>query len=204
MAETPPGGPSYGQSASGFPGAPGQFSGAPGGPPSWPLSAPRGASRALTFISLGISVIATVLAIVGWFRPTHTAPTAASASPSTPTYTSEQVNVAKTNVCDAYALVKKVVSGNTHRVNPIPGDRVGDLATGIYAPVSLYDSGDYLSRSLLDNLAAPGDLAESVKSFSKNLFKLAMADLASDSDSALDSIRHQLDSDVTTIDGLCK
>jgi hypothetical protein len=202
MAETPPGGPSYGQGTSGFPGAPGQFSGAQSGPPSWPASPPRGASRLLTFVSLGISVIATVLAIVGWFRPTPTV--APAAGPGGPTYTEQQTADARHDVCDAYASAKKVISGNTHRANPVPGDQIGDLATGIYAPVSLYDSGDYLLRILSDNPATPGDLVKPLEAFGKKLFKLAMADLAGDPDSTLDSIRHQLDSDVTTIDSFCK
>jgi hypothetical protein len=164
MAETPPGGPSYGQSASGFPGAPGQFSGAPGGPPSWPSSAPRGASRLLTFVSLGISVIATVLAIVGWFRPVHTAAPAAGPSGS-PTYTEQQTANAKSDACNAFQTVKK---GTTLQTNlPQTDDPAMANAQATHAQLSLLGGGLYLTATL--DPATPTSLADEIRKLAKTL-----------------------------------
>lgn len=196
MSEQSPSETPFGSGASGFP------TGCGPSPSQWPIPTPPAAFRSSRWPTVVVAVIALLSLAVGlaaFFRPMPQ-----SSSPASPEYTPEQVNSAKTNVCEAYGTVKQVITGNTHRTNPVAGDPVGALATGIYAPVSLYDSGDYLLRSLYDDKAAPEDLAKSIESFGKKLLKLAMVDLAGDPDSARDSLRHELDADVTTIDGLCK
>lgn len=104
MSEKPPGVPSYGQSASGFPAAspaPGPYSS-----PQWPTPAPR-PSRWPTFAALAIALLATVLAIVGWFRPT---PEPVSAQASGPTYSEQQIADAKARACAALDVVNKGVT----------------------------------------------------------------------------------------------
>ncbi len=53
-------------------------------------------------------MIATVLAIVGWFRPTPPPPP--QAHPSTPTYTEQQIADAKAKACAAFEVVNKGVT----------------------------------------------------------------------------------------------
>jgi hypothetical protein len=206
MAETPPGGPSYGQSASGFPGAPGQFSGAPGGPPSWPLSAPRGASRALTYISLGISVIATVLAIVGWFRPTHTAAPAAGPSGG-PTYTEQQISDAKTKACAAFDIVQKSVRLQTGATNP--ADNSGDNpalteAQSANARLSAVAGAIYL-RDHVDP-ATPKEVADAVRELSQSMFDLGEKYLAGgqNADPEITKLRSDGSASATHITELCR
>src|ERR1700744_2492153 len=95
MSENPPSGPVHGYGTSGFPSAPTPtgFHPAPSGPPSWQASPVRAQSRGLTYVTLAIAVVATGLAIVGWFRPSAPAPP--QAHPPAPTYSEQQVADAK-------------------------------------------------------------------------------------------------------------
>jgi hypothetical protein len=93
----------HGQGTSGFPPAPTGFQ---SGPPAWQPAPPKEQSRGLTYVALAVAVIATVLAVVGWFRPTPPPPPPA-AHPSTPTYTEQQIADAKTRACTALDLVNK-------------------------------------------------------------------------------------------------
>ena len=68
MSEYPPSGPSAAHGPSGYPAAPTGFPGAAAGSPAWP-SPSRGPSRWPTFLALALAVVASGLAIVGWFRP---------------------------------------------------------------------------------------------------------------------------------------
>ncbi len=101
MSDHPPSGPTSAHGASGYPGPPAGFPGAPAGTPPWSPPPPRGPSRWLTFLALAIAVIATGLAIVGWFRPSLPPPAAA------PTYTEQQISDAKARACAAFDVVKK-------------------------------------------------------------------------------------------------
>jgi hypothetical protein len=201
MAETPPGGPSYGQSASGFPGAPGQFSGAPGGPPSWPSSAPRGASRLLTFVSLGISVIATVLAVVGWFRPVHTA-APATPSPAEPTYTEQQIADAKTKTCAAFEVVNKGISLQT---NGADSDNPALVqAEAANARLSTISGGWYLKARL--EKGTPSDLSAAIQHLSDVLLDLGANYLAGakDSDPSQAAMKSEGNAAFAQVGQLCK
>jgi len=92
---------------SGFPSAPTGFQ---SGPPTWQPAPPKGQSRGLTYVALAIAVIATVLAIVGWFRPTPPPP---PSHPSAPTYTEQQIADAKARACGALNLVNKAAIQNS-------------------------------------------------------------------------------------------
>jgi hypothetical protein len=107
MSENPPSGPFHGHAVSGFPSAtpPTGFNPAPGGPPPWQAAPPRGQSgRGLTYAALATALLAAVLAIVGWFRPS---PPPAPAHPTAPTYSEQQIADAKTRACTALDLVNK-------------------------------------------------------------------------------------------------
>ncbi len=165
MSEYPPSGPHYGPGASGFPA--GHAPTPSTGMTQWPSQQP-GPPRYGRWPALAALVIALVGVVAGvsaWFRPIPS--NNLSTAPPTLAYTAQQADDAKSTVCDAYSTVNKVVTANTHRTNPAPGDEVGSLATGIYGPVSLYDGGDYLLRMLDDEPATLQDLAKSIKSLSK-------------------------------------
>ena len=143
MSEHPPSGASHGPGASGFPSPPTEFPGAQGGPPPWPPMPPRGPSRWPTFLALAIAVIATGLAIVGWFRPTppHPAPHAAE-----PTYTEQQISDAKTRACKAFELVDKGVTLQTN--GEASSDAAMAKAQGANARLAQYRAGWYLKARL--------------------------------------------------------
>jgi hypothetical protein len=111
MSESPPNGPPLPSRAAGFPTSPGQFPDAAVIPPSWPSTPPRGQSRTLTFVALGIALVATGLAIVGWFRPSPPPP---ASSAATPTYTEQQVSEAKRGTCEAFSVVNKGITLQTN------------------------------------------------------------------------------------------
>jgi hypothetical protein len=151
----PSGGPPYLQGAGGFP-APQAPSGYPGPPgsPSWPPAPPRRPSQWLTFVTLAIALIATGLAIVGWFRPPQPAPPPRAA---TPTYTEQQISDAKTRACNAFEVVQK---GTTLQTNlPQTDDPAMANAQATHAQLSLGTGGWYL-RDHLDPATPPSVAAE--------------------------------------------
>ena len=105
MSENPPSRPVPAPGTSGFPAAPTGFPGAPTGTPPWPPAPPR-PSRWLTFVALAIGLIATGLAIVGWFRPPLPAAPPHSGAPS---YTEQQIADARTRACAAVDTTHKGV-----------------------------------------------------------------------------------------------
>ncbi len=127
MSENPPSGAMHGHGASGFPPAPTGFQ---PGPPAWQPAPPKGQSRGLTYVALAVAVVATVLAIVGWFRPT---PPPAPAQAAAPTYSEQQIADAKTKACTAFELVDKGVvlqTGGETRARANQRSRDGRSAGG--------------------------------------------------------------------------
>lgn len=171
MSANPPSGPSVPFGTGGFQAPPSQSPGVAGGPPAWSVP-PRGQSRALTLVALGISVVATVLGIVGWFRPT--AASAPATQPAGPTYTEQQINDARTRVCSAFDLVLKGINLQTHgQPSEEPGMRKAQAVSG---QLSLAAGGWYL-RDHIDP-ATPGDLATSARKTSQVLLDLGANALA--------------------------
>jgi hypothetical protein len=148
-------------------------------------------------------LIAVAAAIAAWLRPLPETKT--PSAPPAPTVTEQQISDAKAHVCDAYKIVSKSVEGNTHRTNPVPGDAIGALATGVYEPLAAYTGGDYLLDRLAAEPATPTELANSIKSLGNTLKKIAMVDLAGEPDSVRNPLRDAINADFATIDkGLCK
>ena len=170
MPEHPPSGASHGPGASGFPSPPTEFPGAQGGPPPWPSAPPRGLSRWPTFLALAIAVIATGLAIVGWFRPTPPPP---APHPAEPTYTQQQISDAKARACKAFEVVQKGVRLQTGAGNPSPesGDNAAMIeAQAANARLSVLGGAWYL-RDHLDP-AAPSEIATTVRRLSDSMSDL--------------------------------
>lgn len=151
---------------------------------------------------LVITLIAVAAAVAAWLRPLPEAKT--SSAPPALTFTEQQVADAKTNVCDAYQIVYKMVSSNTSRTNPMPGDQIGSLATEVYGVLALYEGGDYLLDRLAAEPATTSELAKPVKSLGETLKRFGVIALAGEPESVRNHLRHSVDADSATIDGLCK
>jgi len=162
----------------------------------------RRPSRWPTLAVLVIALIGVAVGIVGWFRPvSHNdhQPT-----PTAPTYTDQQIADAKASICAAYNLAKNEVFDNTHRPNPGEGGEIGQLAVAANARLAIYAAGPYLLDRLAAEPAAPADLAHAVRSLADTYEETAMRALNNAPDSELDPFRHEIDADITKIDGLCK
>ena len=172
-----------------------------GRPPARPVGAPK-TGQWLPFLTLAIALVGLGVGIGAWLRPI--AGEGEPPVPAAPTYTEEQIAQAKANVCEAYRLVKQVIVSNTHRSNPVPGDAIGDLATGIYGDVSLYQGGDYLLNHLIGEPALPEMLASSATSAARTMKRLAMIDLAGDPDSVRATVHHEVNEQLLHLDELCR
>lgn len=168
MSEQTPGGPSFGQGTSRIPAAsptPGPYF-----PPQW-LTPTSQALRWPTFAALAIALLATALAIVGWFRPM---PRPVSAQASGPAYTDQQIADAKTRACQAFELVRKGVALQT---NPPPNDDPGTAnAQAAHAQLSLVAGADYL-RDRLDP-ATPAPLAKDIRQLAALILDIGVNALA--------------------------
>lgn len=161
MSENPPSEPYQLPGTGGLPISRTGFAGAPGSP-SWPPPPPRGPSRWLTFAALVISVIATGLAVVGWFRPSQTAQRPEAAAP---TFTDQQITDAKNSACAAFETVKK---GTTLQTNlPHTDDPAMANAQATHAQLSLVAGGWYLSQQL--DPATPPQLESEIRKLAKTL-----------------------------------
>ncbi|WP_156751198.1 hypothetical protein [Mycobacterium sp. 1245111.1] len=161
MSEHPPSGPTHGHGTSGFPSAPTGFQ---SGPPAWQPTPPKEQSRGLTYVALAIALIATVLAVVGWFRPTPPPPP--QTHPSTPTYTEQQIADAKARACAAVDLVHKGVAlqSGANKTGGVNADPAIAEAQAANARLSII-SGSWYLRDQLDP-ATPQPIADMVRHLS--------------------------------------
>jgi hypothetical protein len=174
MSEHPPSGPSAAHGSSGYPAAPTGFPRAPVGSHTWP--SPSGApSRWPTFLALALAVIASGLAIAGWFRPAPTAPPPHSTGS---TFTDEQISDARGHACTAFELVNKGVGLETN--GQLGSDPAMQLAQGTNARLTTISSGWYLKARL--EPAAPTDLAAAIRHLSDVLLDLGANYLAAAKD----------------------
>jgi hypothetical protein len=163
MSENPPSGPFPGHAVSGFPSAapPTGFNPAPTGPPPWQAAPPRGQSgRGLTYAALATALIAAVLAIVGWFRPSPPPP---PAHPAAPTYSEQQIADAKTRACTAVDVVHKgvVLQSGANKADAVSADPALAEAQAANARLSIIGGSWYLRDHL--EPATPQPLADTVR-----------------------------------------
>src|ERR1700722_602116 len=154
MSEYPPSGPSAAHGASGYPPLPTGFPGAAAGPPVWP--SPSRSSQWPTFLALALALVASGLAIVGWFRPS---PPPTAPPSKTPTYTEQQIFDAKARSCAAFDTVLKGVTLQTH--GEASDDPAMRKAQAVNGQLSLVAGGGYL-RDHLDP-ATPAQLAAEIR-----------------------------------------
>jgi hypothetical protein len=200
MSEMPPSGPSYGQSASGFPVTPtsaGPYP-VPAGPPPW-SNASSQPSRWLTFATLAIALIGTGLAVVGWYRPTLPPAPTPTTSPS---YTDQQITEAKARSCKAFETVDKGVTLQTN------GDASGDpamaKAQGANARLATISGGWYLKARL--DPATPAELSTAIRHLSEVLLDLGANYEAGvkDDDTAQAALKSETNSTFSRVAELCK
>jgi hypothetical protein len=148
--------------------------------------------RWLTYAALAIALIAAVLAGLACFYPMHNHASVA-----------QQGGDAKVNVCTAYKSAHKSVVVNTHMQSKNPNDAVAELAVATNARLALLGGGAYLRDRLDANTAAPGDLVSAVNSFADTIEQLGINYLSNAGAETQDSLRHDLDSQISQLDKLC-
>jgi hypothetical protein len=140
-----------------------------------------------------VALIAVVLAIVGWFRP--------STGPGS--FTDQQRAAAAAAICKMSASVESAVGINTHRRN-VDGGPAGALAVASNARLALYGGGAYLQNQLTNQPATPDDLADAVSSMGQTLQQLGIGYLADAHDTDLQPLRDDLNSQIQQINDLCQ
>jgi hypothetical protein len=148
--------------------------------------------RWLTYAALALALTGVVLAGLAYFYPAHNHASVA-----------QQGGDAKVNVCTAYKAAHKSVVINTHMQSKNPNDAVADLAVATNARLALIGGGAYLRDRLEANTAAPADLVSAVNSFADTVEQLGINYLSNAGADAQDSLRHDLDSQITQLDKLC-
>jgi hypothetical protein len=202
MSEYPPSGPPAAQRPSGYPAAPTGFPGAAAGSPAWP-SPSRGPSRWPTFLALALALVASGLAIVGWFRPS---PPPATPPSKTSTYTEQQISDARTRVCAAVDTTHKgvVLQSGANKQDAVSSDPA--LAEGQAANARLsIISGSWYLRDHLDP-ATPQPLADTIRHLSAVMLDIGANYLAGarDADQAQSALLSDGDSSFSRALELCK
>jgi hypothetical protein len=154
----------------------------------------------LAMASFAIALVALGVAISSWFRPMpdNKPPLA----PSPPVFTEQQTAEAKAKVCATYEQVHQAVLVNTGRSGG--SDQTAVLGLAANARIALYDGGDYLLRTLVDEPATPSDLAAAVRQLARSYQQLAIDYMAEASQSDTDSALHAGDQPNSTLSAICK
>ena len=84
-----------------------------------------------------------------------------------------------------------------------PNDAVAQLAVATNARLALLGGGAYLRDRLDANTAGPTDLVNAVNTFANTIEQLGINYLSNAGADAQDSLRHDLDSQITQLDELC-
>lgn len=205
MSDTPPSGlppaaPSPGPTPTAGPTG---FSPISGSANSLPLGSgrPQRASFSVALVSLVVALVAVGFAVAAWLRPV---PTAGSSPMSAPAYSDQQIADAKGNVCEAYRLAKHALVVSTHKPDPVAGDESGSLAAAANGRLAVLASAYYLQYRLAEEPAAPVALATAIRSLTSSLMKFGIQALGDQPSSALDPLRHAMDSESANIDRLCE
>jgi hypothetical protein len=162
-------------------------------------SAPR-ASKLPLWIAVAASVLAVVatsVAVVGWFYPHKSASSA-------PTYTDQQVKDAKKHMCETFRLVDHEVVRNSRLKNPPDGGPIGALSVASAARLAFYSGGAFLRDRVSQEPATPPDLAKSLNAMASNLEELAIGYLAGSAEFAMDELRQSLDDKIKATIEMCK
>ena len=93
---------------------------------------------------------------------------------------------------------------NTHLASPGGNDPSGHLAVAANARLALLGGGAYLRDTLAAQSAPPADLAKAVDSLAATIERLGVNYLANAGNDAQVPLRHDLDSEIKTLNKLCE
>lgn len=151
------------------------------------------ASRWVILATSVLALAALVLAALAYFHPPHTGATGAA----------QQGGDAKANLCSAYAAAHNAVVINTHLQNTNPNDPVAELAVATSARLALIGGGTYLKDRLEANTAAPTDVANAINAVANTVEQLGINYLNRAASDAQESLRKDLNSQISAADKLC-
>jgi hypothetical protein len=109
------------------------------------------------------------LAIAGWFLPR---PESKSVTPSTPSYTDEEVAGAKATVCETFEKVRHSVFLNSSRETG--NDHTTEVLVALDARQAFIAGGNFLLTRLDEEPATPPDLAAAVRKIGSIYQELAV------------------------------
>jgi hypothetical protein len=150
-----------------------------------------------TAAALVLAIVATGVAVAGWFYP-H------KSGSSTPTYSDQQTKDAKKHICETFMVVDRAVVRNSRMKNPDNGGPIGALSVASAARLAFYAGGAYLKDRVSQEPATPPDLAKSVNSMASNLEELAIGYLAGAAEFTQDELRQALDDKIKATVEICK
>jgi hypothetical protein len=202
MSENPPAGLPAAHGVSGYPPLPTGFHGTQAGSPAWPSPTHR-PWRWPTFLAPALAVVASGLAIAGWFRPSPSPPP----RPATPTFTEQQVSDAKTRACTAFELVKTgtTLQAQGGEPNTQPSDDPAmRKAQSANARLSLTAGASYLLSHL--DPGTPQPLADGIRKLSSTLMDIGIKYLAGakNADPPQAALLSEGESDITSVTEHCK
>ncbi len=166
-------------------------------PVSHAAPAASGLSRWLPVAALVLAVIATSLAVLGWFYPHKSAS-------AVPTYSDQQTKDAKKHICETFMVVDRAVVRNSRLKNPDNGGPIGALSVATAARQAFFSGGAYLKDRVAQEPATPPDLAKSVNAMAGNLEELAIGYLAGAAEFTQDELRQALDDKIKATVEICK
>lgn len=163
----------------------------------WPPAQPsRGPARWPVIVMFVITLVAVGAAVAAWLRPT---PETKSATPTAPAFSDQQVADAKAKVCAAYWKGQKASSANQTRTGG--DDPNAQLLIAVNMRQVFMASSAYLLKTLVEEPAAPADLAAEAKKLA-DLFQFITLDgLAGDLN---DPAHNAANETGITIQNLCK
>jgi hypothetical protein len=160
-----------------------------------------GASKLLQWVAVAglvLAVIATSLAVAGWFYYPH------KGAAGSGTYSDQQIKDAKKDICDTFTKVKLAVVRTSKRRPPPDGGPIAAFAFGVDARLAFYSGGAYLRDRVSQEPATPDDLAKSVNAMASDLEEFAMNYLAGGAEFRQDELRQALDDKFKATTEMCK
>ncbi|MGA8332293.1 MAG: hypothetical protein WB777_23860 [Mycobacterium sp.] len=143
-----------------------------------------------------ITLVAVGAAVATWLRPM---PETKTASPSTPAFSDQQVADAKSKVCAAFEKVQKASSSNSGRNGG--DDPNAQLLVAVNMRQVFMSSSVYLLRTLVEEPAAPAELASATKKLADMFQVITLDGLAGDRN---DPGHDAANETGQTIENLCK
>lgn len=161
----------------------------------------RAPSRWPGFVALVIAVIALGIAVSGGFRPEPRTPTPVA---DRGTFSGQQVADAKSEICNAFNLVREAISVNTNKQSPNVEDFAAQYAIAANSRLALYGGGGYLLDQLTVEPATPTALAEAVKAAARKYREVAIIYLSERAEPPQHPLTGSLQEVTARVDGLCR